>query len=95
MDNAEAVDLIVTLPQGSHYVAKRYPELAWEPWRDAIADVQDTLLAIASAQAGNADNPPKVMRPRDRIRQRKARMAQQVKRQSVRERINNTQWEEA
>lgn len=91
---AEAVELACMLPAGSRYVAKVCPEMAWEPWRDAIADLQDTLLAIASAQAGHQGEPPHVMRPRDRVRQRKARAAAQAKRREVRERMESTTWEE-
>lgn len=79
----EALDLALTLPQGSLLVSVLDPERSWTPEREMIADLQDTILAAL----GHVD--VKVTRPRDVIARRKAHQ----KAQMTKQRIENTTWE--
>ncbi len=90
METAEALDLLRGLPPGSEYVSGERPALSWTPEREAIADLQDTVLAAAAGLAGSAD-APHVTRPRDLAARREASR----KARSVRERIENGRWKEA
>lgn len=89
VDAAEAVCLIRGLPAGTEYVSAACPAAAWTPEREALADVQDTIWAVAAALRGIED-APRVTRPRDLA----ARRAAASKARSVRERINNGSWKE-
>lgn len=80
----EAIDLIETLPHGSMYVSKLHPQFSWSKEREAIADLQDTILRFMYGDGA------RVVRPTDVIAQRKAA----AKAERTRETIEKTQWVE-
>ena len=90
VDVEEAVDLALTLPPGSLYVARTRPELSWSEARETAADIRDDMAALAYALRGAAD-PPKVVRPRDVVELRRAA----ERSREARRRIEETAWEEA
>lgn len=80
----EALDLIRTLPRGSMFVSKLYPQYSWSPEREAIADIQDTILQFLYGDEA------KVTRPADIVaRKRAVKKAEKVKKK-----IEETQWVE-
>lgn len=85
----EAIDLAITLPRGSLYVAKKHPEASWSEARELIADVQDTIISLAYALRGVKD-APKIVRPADVI----ARKQAMKKAQSAKKRIEMLEWEQ-
>ena len=97
---AEALDLVATLPDGSLAAAAIRPERAWGPLSEAAASVVDAVWAAAVWQGGGVtqseamERAPRVMRPQERERRR--REAEEARRRaaSVRDRIENTRWEE-
>lgn len=89
VDASEAVCLIRGLPAGTEYVSAACPAASWTPEREALADVQDTIWAVAAALRG-VEDAPTVTRPRDVA----ARRAAADKARLVRERINNGAWKE-
>lgn len=84
----EAVDLIMSLPPGSAFVAKANPALSWSPEIEALADVRDTLWEIAYARAGVKEEPYRVPRPRRAAAAAKAKQ----RAAGVRGRIEGTKW---
>lgn len=89
-DLGEALDLVLTLPQGSLYVSRKWPERSWSEAHELAADIQDCLIECACGLRG-VDNAPKVVRPKDII----ARRVATEKRRKVRDKLKNTLWEEA
>ena len=87
---SEAVDLIKTLPSGSLYVRETQPARAWPEWREALADMRDDMRALVYALRGIEDFPH-VVRPADIV----LRAAAADRSASVRERIEQAEWEEA
>lgn len=85
----EAIDLVLSLPNGARLVARMDPARSWPDWRDALADVQDTMLAAIFATRGIADAPT-VPRPRTAIATKNARL----KAHEAKRRIAETEWEE-
>ena len=84
----EAIDLCLTLPRGSLYIAKKHPEYSWSEERELISDIQDLLIALSYAARGIKD-APKITRPSDLVERKRAlEQAQQNK-----QRIQTTQWE--
>ena len=87
----EAIDLICTLPRGSHYKAKKHPELAWSEEHEAIADVGDFVVDVMCALRGvDSTQRPHMTRPRDIVARQKALQ----KRQRIKDKLNSTHWEE-
>ena len=78
----EALDLKRTLPRGSLYVSAIHPEHSWSEEREAIADMQDTLLRFLYGEGA------RVMRPVDIIAQRNAAR----KATATRKIIESTEW---
>lgn len=78
----EALDLIRTLPRGSMYVSKLYPQFSWSKEREAIADLQDTLLRFLYGEGA------RVIRPGDIAAQKQAA----AKAKQTKKRIEETQW---
>lgn len=86
----EAIDLIRTLPDGSLYVADRYPRRAWSDWKHALADIQDQISLFFYLPRGvKVQDIPRVVRPKDVIDAKEARESAA----QVRKRIQNTTWE--
>ena len=96
----EALDLARTLPDGSMTAASLDPARAWSPEQERAASVIDAMWAVATWMGGGVtqreamDRAPRVVRPRDRVEA--ARRAEATRRRAlaVRERIENTEWEE-
>lgn len=88
MDTGEAIDLVLTLPPGSLYVASVKPELSWPRWRCVVADLQDELWAIACARSGYKGDPPRVVRPADAVERAGARKRSAAARAA----IEATEW---
>lgn len=87
----EAIDLICTLPRGSLYRARKRPELAWSEEHEAIADVGDFVVDVMCALRGiEGSARPRMTRPRDIVARQKAR----ENRQKIKDKLNNTHWEE-
>lgn len=64
----EAVDLIEMLPDGSRYVAARYPLRVWGDERNMNADILDAIKELTwffFYDRAKAPSPPRVIRPRD------------------------------
>lgn len=91
MPAGEAIDLIITLPQGSLYKGALDPDLRWTPERYALADIYDAVFACAWRLSGNAGKVPQLtVRPGDVERQREA-----VERaRKARAAIESTEWED-
>lgn len=79
-----------TLPNGSLLVSRLHPERCWPDWREALADVQDTVIAACLASRGVTDAPT-VTRPRTLEATRRAAEASRKARKTIEE----TDWEEA
>lgn len=89
MGTDEAIDLILTLPRGSLYVAKKHPEYAWSEARELAADIQDTMVSLVYAAHGRED-APKIVRPSDVAARKKAmERAREAKRK-----IEMLEWEQ-
>ena len=91
--NAEAIDLIQTLPQGSLYVAATDPLRAWSAERHGVADVVDALSVVAWALGAydpSVTEPPRVTRPRDLMERALAHERKEMARAS----IEHGEWEE-
>lgn len=92
VEAGEAVDLIMTLPAGSAYMATVDPALEWSREQDDIADVKDAILYTAYLLSGNdASQAPRVVRPLDIVRREQAR----ARAASARRTIEETEWVEA
>lgn len=97
---AEAVDLISTLPDGSRTASAFSPSRSWSPEKQRAADVTDAMWAVATWQAGGVtqrqamERAPHAVRPWER--EQGMREAAEARRRAaaVRERIENTKWEE-
>lgn len=89
----EAIDLALSLPPGSAYMASIGAGHAWSAERHRMADVVDLLLIINWRLMGcPADcKPDPVERPGDAERRRRA-LAQA---RTAREKIEGTEWREA
>lgn len=91
--NEEAVDLVRMLPDGSRYVASRWPERSWPPERHRAADLLDAVKEIAWALVYDREkvpSPPTVVRPADAVaRQRDAARAARARRA-----VESESWEE-
>jgi hypothetical protein len=91
--DAEAIDLIGMLPDGSRWVAATHPERSWTPERQLVADVLDAIAPISWALALDREKVPEpimVTRPRDLIERMRAReRAQEAKRK-----LESETWEE-
>ena len=84
----EAVDLALTLPNGSLYVARKHPELSWSEARELSADIRDDMAAVAYALRG-LDGAPRVLRPADVVADARAkRRAREAK-----TRMEGSGWE--
>lgn len=80
-----------TLPDGSLTVAALHPERSWTQERQSAADIVDSVYAAATALCGGkASEAPRVPRPRDVA----AAGAAAERAESVRARIENTEWAE-
>lgn len=89
----EAIDLIHMLPDGSRWVARRFPLREWDAQRHRFADVLDAIKELTWALAYDREkvpDPPTVTRPRDVL----ARAVERERARSVRERLEQTGWEE-
>ncbi len=89
----EAVDLIEGLPDGSHYVARRYPLRAWPQERHRNADVLDAIKELTwffAYDRAKMPNPPTVLRPRDVA----ARIADSRRASESRKAVESDGWEE-
>ena len=87
----EAIDLICTLPRGSNYISRKYPAHVWSEEHEAIADVGDFVVDAMYALRGvDSSQRPHMTRPRDIVARQKAR----EKRQKIKDKLNNTHWEE-
>lgn len=89
VDTDEAIDLILTLPRGSLYIAKKYPEYAWSEARELTADIQDTLVALVYATHGQKD-APKIVRPSDVVARKKA----MARAKTAKQKIETLEWEQ-
>lgn len=88
----EAIDLVRTLPPGSRYVAATDPLGSWPDERHRSADVVDALMVVAWALgAYKADEPPRVVRPRDAW----AREVAAGRARAARAQVEDGDWEEA
>lgn len=67
------------------YVSKLYPQHSWSKEREALADLQDTILRVFYGEGA------RVVRPADVIAQREA----SAKAKRTRKTIEETQWVEA
>lgn len=81
METDEAIDLIYSLPQGTHYIASKNNVLSWTDWKHALADIQDDIRMSRGL--------PRVIRPADIEANRRARK----KSHETRKQINETKWE--
>lgn len=89
----EAIDLALSLPQGSAYRGALSADGAWSHERHRMADMVDLLMIVNWRLMGCPEQykPAPVVRPGDAERRAAARM--QAKRAS--ERIESTSWKEA
>lgn len=88
----EAVDLALTLPAGSLYMAAVDPHLAWPDGRHDLADVKDMLYRLMWLYAtGSTEGAPSVVRPG--VREDTARARERAV--AAREYIEQTEWREA
>ena len=68
MGNAEAVDLVRMLPDGSRWVARVNPLRSWGEERHRCADLVDAIKELTWGLLYDRDRvptPPTVVRPRD------------------------------
>ncbi len=68
----EALDLVLTLPQGSLYISKKYPQHSWSEAKEISADIRDWIAQLAFAMRG-LTNPPHIIRPADAIADAKSK----------------------
>lgn len=86
----EAVDLVLSLPMGSSYLAALNPYWAWGEERNAIADVCDLLLrAERLAATRSTEGAQRVTRPRDVYERRQAL----EKARAAKRKMETTKWE--
>lgn len=92
MPTDEAIDLVLTLPRGSMWRSAQVEFGEWGEARENAADVVDAIWALIGllSSARTTEGAPTVTRPSD-LRERKAARERAA---SVRERIENTKWEE-
>lgn len=97
----EAVDLILTLPSGSRWVASTQPALAWTREQELAADAVDALRAIiwglGMYDRDEMPEPPRVDRPSARAaRERREAEARERRERSARarERMEGERWVE-
>ena len=102
VETSEAIDLVRTLPDGCMTVSKLQPARAWTRERHAMCDLMDTLWVLKCWTPGKKLGD--AIEEADKIRQRrpaeveaaKAKAKAERKRaDTVRERLSNTEWEEA
>lgn len=86
----EAVDLILSLPTGSSYLAALSPYWAWDAGRSGIADVCDLMLRRERLIATRStEGARRVTRPSDRYEREQA-----VERaRAARRKMETTKWE--
>ena len=86
----EAIDLILSLPMGSMYLAALSPYWAWGEERNAIADVCDLLFRGERLMCtGSTEGSQRITRPRDVYERRQAL----DKAKAVRRKMETTEWE--
>lgn len=87
---SEAIDLIYTLPAGSMYISAIDPVRSWSVEDHRSADIRDAIYqAICIMRGIDPSNAPKVIRPEDVERQRRAVEAAR----KARAIIESTTWE--
>ena len=92
VDVDEAIDLVLTLPLGSKWRAKRDPDAEWTIDQYRLADLVDvTNLLVWQLSPNNKEWEPKSLdRPGDAAR----REAHINKARDARRRLEETKWEE-
>ena len=92
MDVDEAVDLVLTLPLGSRWRAKRDPRAEWTLEQYRLADLVDSLNVLMWQLSSNSEDwePPRIERPGDAAE----RAAFKAKAKEARRKLEETRWEE-
>ena len=92
VDVDEAIDLVLTLPLGSRWRAKRDPDAEWTLDQYRLADLVDVTNLLVWQLSGNADEwePQRTPRPGDAAR----REAHLKKARDVKRKLETTTWEE-
>ena len=92
VDVDEAIDLVLTLPLGSKWRAKRDPGAEWTLDQYRLADLVDVTNLLVWQLSRNADEwePPRIDRPGDAAK----REAHRKNAREAREKLENTKWEE-
>lgn len=86
----EAVDLILSLPRGSMYLAALNPYWAWSEERNAIADVCDLQFrAERLTCVGSTEGSQRITRPSDVYERRQAL----EKARTAKQKMETTKWE--
>lgn len=86
----EAVDLILSLPMGSMYLAALSPYWAWSEERNAIADVCDLQFrAERLTCTRSTEGAHRITRPRDVYERRQAL----DKAKAAKQKMETTKWE--
>lgn len=92
VEPGEACDLVATLPRGSALRSALSEFGEWGEARECAADVVDEVERFLQLVAtGSTEGANRLPRPADLAR----RKAAAARARSVRERIENTEWEEA
>lgn len=92
VDEEEAVLLISKLPKGSLYMGSISPRLSWSDEREDLADIKDLLLTLYWGMCLDKEKVPQpnaVTRPW----QIQERIKKKSKAKSVKERIQQSEWE--
>ena len=92
VDVDEAIDLVLTLPLGSRWRARRDPDAAWTLDQYRLADLVDSVNILSWQLSQNAEDwePPRLERPGDASR----REAYREKARDAKRRLEETKWEE-
>ena len=88
----EAIDLVLTLPLGSKWRAKRDPDAEWTIDQYRLADLVDSLNVLIWQLSSNSSEwePQRIERPGDAAR----RAAYKAKARAARKKLEETTWEE-
>lgn len=88
----EAVDLVLTLPLGSKWRAKRDPDASWTLDQHRLADIVDAVNVLVWQLSSNAEDwdPARLERPGDAAR----REAYRKRAREARKKLEETRWEE-
>lgn len=91
----EALDLVLSLPQGSHFKGSLVPALKWTQEQYALADINDILAILLWRMAGCPGEMPQLTeRPGDRAMHESQAKAEKERVAKVKAGLNQTKWED-